>query len=149
MGIPASMASHPNSIDIHAPLRRVFQYVNEPRTLPDWMIGMKEIRNVVGSGEGMQYDWTFKMAGIALRGQNVVVEYEENRRAAHQGIGMVHSMWIASVEPIDKGTRLTIDVEYTIPVFVLGKLAESATVGRNDKDLKRSIAQVQAILESG
>jgi hypothetical protein len=32
---------------------------------------------------------------------------------------------------------------------VLGKLAETATVGRNDRDLKRSLAKVQAILESG
>jgi hypothetical protein len=143
------MASHTNRIDIHAPPHRVFAYVNEPRTLPDWMIGMKEIRNVRGSGEGMQYDWTFKMAGIALRGQNVVVEWEDDRRAAHQGIGMIDSVWVASVEPLDKGTRLQIDVEYTIPIFVLGKLAESATVGRNDRDLKKSLARVQAILESG
>lgn len=143
------MVSHTNSIDIHASPRRVFLYINEPRTLPDWMIGIKDIRNVVGSGEGMQYDWTFKMAGIALRGQSVVVEYEEERRTVHQGIGMIHSQWTARVEPTDSGTRLTIEVEYTIPLFVLGKLAESATVGRNAKDLKKSLAQAQAILESG
>ena len=143
------MASHKNSIDIHASPRRVFRYINEPRTMPEWMIGMKNIRNVVGLGEGMQYDWTFKMAGIPLRGQNVVVEYEDERRAVHQGIGMIHSQWVASVEPSGDGTRLTIEVEYTIPLFVLGKLTESATIGRNANDLKKSLAKAQAILETG
>ena len=142
------MASHYSSIDIHAPQRRVFDFINEPRTLPDWMIGIKDIRNVRGSGEGMQYDWTFKMAGISLRGQNVVVEWEDNTHAAHQGVGMIHSLWVARVEPVDIGTRFTIEVEYTIPLFVLGKLAETVTVRRNDRDLKKSLTQARAILES-
>jgi hypothetical protein len=89
------------------------------------------------------------MAGIALRGQNVVVEWEKNRRPVHQGIGMIHSMWVGTVKPLDHGTRLTVDVEYTLPFFILGKLAESATVGRNDRDIKASLAKVKAILESG
>lgn len=143
------MASHTNTIDIRAPLTRVFAYIDDPRMLPSWMVGMDEVRNVIGTGEGAQYEWTYTMAGIPLRGQNVVVEWEENRRTVHQGIGMIHSMWVGTVEPLDHGTRLTIDVEYTLPFFILGRLAESATVGRNDRDIKASLAKVQAILESG
>jgi uncharacterized membrane protein len=141
------MVAHRNSIIINAPVGRVFSYVNEPRSLPDWMIGMKEIRNVIGSGEGQQYEWTFKMVGLALRGQNVVVDYVENQRASHQGIGMIHSLWTASCEPVNGSTKLTIDVEYTIPLFVLGRLAENATVRRNDRDLKKSLAKLKEILE--
>lgn len=143
------MASHTNTIDIRAPLTRVFAYIADPRMLPDWMVGIKEVRNVIGSGEGAQYDWSYTMAGIPLRGQSVVVEYEENERTVHQGIGMIDSVWVGTVEPLDHGTRLTVDVEYTLPFFILGKLAESATVGRNDHDIRTSLAKVQAILESG
>jgi len=141
------MASNTNNIDIEAPIRRVFAYVNEPRTVPDWLVGIEEVRNVIGSGEGMQYEWTFSMAGIPLRGQSVVVEYEENRRTVHQGIGMAHGVWSGTFEPIENGTRFTMDVEYTLPFFVLGKLAERATVGRIDRDIKESLAIVKAILE--
>jgi uncharacterized membrane protein len=141
------MAWHKNSIVVDAPLYDVFAYVNEPSTLPDWMVGMIEIRNVLGTGEGQQYDWTFKMVGIQLRGQNVVVEYVPNERAAHQGIGMIQSLWTNTVEADGDGTKLTIEVEYTIPVPVLGKLAESLTVRRNERDLRSSLLNLKEKLE--
>jgi uncharacterized membrane protein len=142
------MASHENSIVIEAPASEVFAYVNEPRTLPDWMVGMIEVRNVIGAGEGLQYDWTFKMVGIQLRGQNVVVEYIPNERASHQGIGMISSLWTNIVEPDPGGTRLTIEVEYTIPVPVLGKLAESLTVRRNERGVQLSLLNIKDTLEA-
>lgn len=142
------MASHKNSIVIKAPLNEVFAYVNEPTTLPDWMVGMIEVRNVIGTGEGLQYDWTFKMVGVQLRGQNVVVEYVENECATHQGIGMISSNWTNIVAPHEDGTELTIDVDYTMPVPVLGKLAEHLTVRRNERGIQFSLLNVKEILES-
>jgi uncharacterized membrane protein len=44
------IASHENSIVINAPVSDVFAYVNAPATIPDWMTGMIEVRNVIGSG---------------------------------------------------------------------------------------------------
>ena len=141
------MVAYRNSIVISAPRDRVFEYVNEPRTLPDWMIGIDEIRNIRGSGEGQQYEWTFKMAGVSLRGQSVVVDYVEGVRACHQGIGMIHGLWTHLCEETDEGTQVTVDVEYKLPFFVLGRLAESATVRRNDRDIKKSLKRLKQIVE--
>ena len=127
----------------------MFAYINDPHALPNWLVGIEEVRDVIGAGEGMQYEWSFSMAGIVLRGQSVVVEYEENRRTVHQGIGMGNGVWCGTVEQLEKGTRLTMDVEYSLPFFVLGRLAERATIGRIDRDIKTSLAKLQAILESG
>jgi uncharacterized membrane protein len=141
------MASHENSIVINAPVSDVFAYVNAPATIPDWMTGMIEVRNVIGSGAGEQYDWTYKMVGVHVRGQNVVVEHIPNERATHQGIGMLSSTWTNIVEPHDGGTKLTIQLEYTIPVPVLGKLAEHLTIRRNDRDFKTSLLNLKETLE--
>jgi carbon monoxide dehydrogenase subunit G len=141
------MASHSNSIVVDAPRAKVFEYVNDPRTLSDWMIGIEEIRNVRGAGEGQQYDWTFKMAGLSLRGQSVVVDYLQDVGACHQGIGMIHSLWTHRCEDTAEGTKLTIDVEYTLPFFVLGRLAESATVRRNDRNINTSLKRLKEIVE--
>ena len=141
------MASHSNSIVVDAPRAKVFEYVNDPRTLSDWMIGIEEIRNVRGAGEGQQYDWTFKMAGLSLRGQSVVVDYVEGVRACHQGIGMIHGLWTHLCEETAEGTQVTVDVEYKLPFFVLGRLAESATVRRNDRDIKKSLKRLKQIVE--
>jgi hypothetical protein len=142
------MAWHKNNIVINASPSEVFAYVNEPTTLPEWMVGMIDIRNIIGIGEGQQYDWTYKMVGIQLRAMNVVVEYVPNERASHQAIGMINSIWTNTVEPLEGGTKLTIEVEYTIPVPVLGKLAENATVRRNERDLQSSLLNIKERLES-
>jgi len=141
------MARHTNSIRIEAPPQKVFEYVNEPTTLPDWLIGMVEVRNVVGEGEGLQYDWTYQMVGTPLRGQNVVVDYIPNRKASHQSIGMISSMWTLVVEAIPGGTQLTTEAEYSIPMSVLGKLAEHLTVRRNSRQMDISLMNVKDALE--
>lgn len=142
------MARHENSIVIEAPLEEVFAYVNEPRTLPEWMVGMIETRNVIGTGEGQQYEWTYKMMGIQLRGQNVVVEYDHNQRATHQSIGMISSTWTNTVEPEASGTKLTFVVDYSIPVPVFGKFAESVTLRRNERDMRSALLNVKETLEA-
>lgn len=142
------MISYESSMVINAPASAVFRYVNEPTTLPEWLTGMIDIRDVIGTGEGQQYEWTFTMVGIQLRGMNVVVEYVVNERATHQSIGMVTSSWTNIVEPQPGGAKLTIAIEYSLPVPVLGKLAEKMVVRRNARDLDSSLLNVKETLES-
>jgi uncharacterized protein YndB with AHSA1/START domain len=77
------MASWKNSIVIHAPPDRVFAYVDEPATLAEWLPGMVEVRNVIGTGAGQQHEWTYKMMGLLLRGQSTVIEHVSNECAVH------------------------------------------------------------------
>lgn len=141
------MASYEGNIVINAPVSEVFAYVNAPATLADWMTALVEVRNVIGSGEGLQWDWTYKMAGVHVRGQSVIVDYIHDERATHQGIGMLAASWTNIVEPYDGGTKLTMKLEYTIPVPVLGKLAEHLTIQRNARELETSLLNLKETLE--
>lgn len=141
------MPTYENSILIEAPIGVVFAYVNEPATFPDWVNGMIEVRNVIGSGEGLQYEWTFKMVGLLFRGQSVAVNYVQDECAAYQSIGMVESIWTNITEPHDGGTKLTIKLEYAIPTPVLGKLAEQLTLRRNKRGLDASLLNAKEVLE--
>lgn len=143
------MAWSKNTIIINVPPSRVFAYVNDPSNLPDWIPGTVEIRNVIGSGEGQQYEWTYKMLGFPFRGQNVVVEYEPEKRAVHQSIGMIGSDFTITVEPHEAGTRLTTEAEYSIPIAVLGKLAEHIAVRRNDREMQAALLNVKELMEHG
>ena len=137
-----------DSIVINAPPRDVFAYVHEPTKLPEWMDTVVDIRRVVGSGEGGQYDWTIKMLGVQLRGQNVIVEYVQDEHATHQSIGMLSSEWTASVEAAEGGTKLTFEAEYTIPIPVLGKFAEGLTVRRHERLIRSMLLNIKDVLES-
>lgn len=142
------MASWTNSIVIHAPADRVFAYVDDPMHLVEWLPGMMEVRNVIGSGAGQQQEWTYKMAGFLLRGQATVVEYVPNRRSVHQTIGMIGSTFTYTVEPHDEGATLTLEIEYNVPVPVLGRFAERAIIARNAREFEFALTNVKETLEA-
>jgi uncharacterized membrane protein len=142
------LASYEGSIFINAPVSEVFAYVNAPSTMPDWMTAMVEVRNVIGSGPGLQWEWTYKMAGVHVRGESVIVDYILDECATHQGIGMLSVDWTTMVAPQDAGTKLTVKLEYTIPVPVLGRLAEHLTIRRNARELDTSLTNLKEVLEA-
>jgi len=142
------MVSVRKSVVISAPPDRVFEYVTEPSTMAEWLTKMVEVRDIVGTGEGQQYEWTYKYAGLLLRGQSVVVQHVPNRLAVSQSIGMIGSTWTFRVEPHEEGSTLTIEVEYSVPIPVLGKIAEHVAVRLDARDLETSLSNVQDMLAS-
>ena len=142
------MVSVRKSVVISAPPDRVFDYVTEPSTMAEWLTKMVEVRDIVGTGEGQQYEWTYKYTGLLLRGQSVVVQHVPNRLAVSQSIGMIGSTWTFRVEPHEEGSTLTIEVEYSVPIPVLGKIAEHVAVRLDARDLETSLTNVQDMLAS-
>ena len=135
-------------IVIHAPLEAVFQYATDPHRMAEWLPSLIETRNVVGADEGQQYEWTYKMLGILFRGQTVVVEHQPNALCVFQSIGAVNSTWSIRVEPEAEGTRFTIDIEYEVPMPMLGQLAERLIVRRAPRNLGVALANVKDIMEA-
>lgn len=142
------MASWKDSILIHASPDDVFAYVDDPRELPTWLPSMIEVRNVIGTGLGQQYEYTYKMAGLLLRGQNIVIEHVPNERGLHQVIGMISALWHYSVEPHAEGTIFNIEVEYSIPIPVLGRLAEHLAVKQNAASFELALINVKDVMEA-
>jgi hypothetical protein len=61
---------------------------------------------------------------------------------------MVSSTFGYAVEPHEKGTRLTLEIEYSIPVPVVGRLAEHVLLRRNVREFEMGLATVKEVLES-
>jgi ligand-binding SRPBCC domain-containing protein len=142
------MASWKDSILIHAPPDQVFAYVDDPSELPTWLPNMIEVRNVIGTGLGQQYEYTYKMAGLLLRGQNIIIEHTPNERGLHQVLGMISALWDYSVEPHGEGTVLNIEVEYSIPIPVLGRLAEHIAIRQNARSFELALMNVKDVMEA-
>jgi carbon monoxide dehydrogenase subunit G len=136
------------SIIINARPEKVFEYIDDPMNDPEWMIGMVEVHEVEGlRGVGRHFHWTFKMVGIPLKGQSTTIEHVPNRRTVTESQGGVSSTWAADVEPEGEGTKLTMKVEYAIPVPVLGKLAEHLISKQNRRNLESSMENIKHMLE--
>lgn len=141
------MASWSDSILIRSSPEQVFAYVDDPEELPTWLPTMVEVHNVIGTGLGQQYEYAYKMAGLLLHGQSVVIEHTPNERGLHQVIGTISALWDYSVHPHEEGSLLTIKAEYIVPIPVLGKLAERIAIRQNTRSLELALRNVKDVLE--
>jgi uncharacterized membrane protein len=124
-----------NSININAPVEKVFAYVADPMNIPEWMVGMTEVMDVTGSGVGLRYHWKYKMAGVPLKGESTRTEHVPNERLVVESKEGIPSTFTFTFAPHEGGTKLDMDVDYTIPIPVLGKLAEKLVLKRNQREM--------------
>ena len=141
------MAKVERSITINAPVEKVFNYINDPMNQPEWVPSTMEITDVSGSGVGQRYRWTYKMAGVLLKGETTVTEHLPNERIVTQIQGGVTSTWILSFKTQDGGSIMELDIEYTIPIPVIGKIAEKIVLKRNEQEADLAMANVKEIME--
>jgi len=136
-----------NSTNINAPVEKVFAYVTDPPTTPEWLVGATEVTDVTGSGVGQHYHWKYNMLGVPLRGETTVSEHVPNERRVTESKGGVTSTWTFTFTPHDGGTKLDLELDYTIPVPVLGKLAEQLVLKRNQREADLSMENLKERLE--
>lgn len=137
-----------SSINISAPVEKVFAYVTDPLTTPEWFVGMTEVTDVTGSGADQHSRWTYTMIGIPFHGESKLTEYVPNERAVSKQEGGLPSIITYTFSPYEGGTKLGMDIDYTIPVPVLGKLAEKVVFKRNQREAQLSMENIKERLEA-
>jgi hypothetical protein len=114
----------------------------------EWVPSTTDVRDIKGQGVGQKWHYTYKMAGVSLKGESDVTEYIANQRYVHKTKGGVLSTWTYTFKPEGAGTQLTLAVEYTIPVPVLGKVGELLTSKRNEREADLAMTNVREKLET-
>ena len=141
------MANVEKSITINAPAEKVFDYLNDPRAQLEWVPSIMEVKDVSGSGVGQHFRWKYKMAGILLEGESTVTEYIPNKRIVTQSKGGATSTWTFNLEPHNGETRVKLTIDYTIPVPVLGRLAEKIVLKRNEREADLAMTNIKEKME--
>ena len=141
------MATMEKSITIDSPVERVFDYLRDPKSNLEWFPGMEEIKDVTGEGVGAHFRWVYRMAGFPLEGETAVLQFVPNERMVTQSKGGIASTWTWAFAAVNGGARVDLAVEYTVPVPVLGKVAEALVVKQNDRALDVAAANIKARVE--
>lgn len=142
------MARQENSITINAPVENIFNYITDQTHLPEIWPSLVEITDIKQLPNGGTTNrWTYKMAGIRLSGTSEDTEYVTNQRLVSKTKGGVDSTQTWTFQPEGNGTRVTFGVEYTMPVPVLGKLAEAVILKMNEHEGKTILENLKAIME--
>jgi len=137
-----------SSIIINAPVTKIFDYLSEPTNQPEIWPSLMEIKDVQRLPDGKTKNrWVYKMAGIRLEGTSEGVESVVNQRIVSKTKGGVESTQTWIFQPEAGGIKVTFEVEYTVPIPVLGKLAEAIIVKMNEHEGEVILANLKSRME--
>jgi len=137
-----------SSITINAPVTKIFDYLSEPTNQPEIWPSLIEIKDMQRLPDGKTKNrWVYKMAGIRLEGTSEGVESVANQRIVSKTKGGVESTQTWIFQPEAGGTKVTFEVEYTVPTPVLGKLAEAIIVKMNEHEGEVILANLKSRME--
>lgn len=143
------MANVERSVVIHAPVEKVFGFAAMPSHLPKFWSSMVEVTDVepLPNG-GHRFRWVYKMAGMRFEGTSEDVEYVPDQRIIQQSRGGIESTVTWTFLSDAGGTRVTFQAGYTVPVPLLGRLAEVVIVKVNEREAEALLANLQARMEA-
>ena len=143
------MAKFQKSITINAPVEKVFSYLSDPKNLPEIWPSMVEIKDVKPSpAGGYNFGWVYKMAGMRFDGASETTEQITNQRTVTKSTKGIESHFVWAYKPENGGTKLTVDIEYKVPIPLLGKLAEAFIIKQNEQEADTLLANLKARMET-
>ena len=143
------MAKVERTITINAPVGKVFGYWEDPSNRPEvWpsLVEIKDVQRLPSGGYSMR--WAYKMAGVRLEGTTETTEYIANERIVEKTKGGLESTLAWTFQPEDGVTKMTSEVEYKVPIPVLGKLAEAVIIKLNEHEADAVLANLKARMEA-
>jgi uncharacterized membrane protein len=142
------------SIEIDAPIERVWDLVMDPGRLGDWVTIHRSVADLP-DGElttGSRFRQEMRLKGVPLKVRWEIVECRPPRCARWQGKAMAGAKARISYElsEIGSGTRFDYENEFELPAGRVGKLAGRAfNAISGEREAKRTLARLKDLLENG
>jgi uncharacterized membrane protein len=142
------MAKLERTVTIQAPVEKVYEYMSQPTNLPEiWpnMIEVKDVKDASMVGGG--FNWVFKMAGRRFEGSSEYTKVIPCEHVVTKSTGGISSTFDWTYKHTEEGTQVKVQVEYSVPVPLLGKLAEAFIVKQNEQEMDTLLANLKARME--
>ncbi len=138
------------SIDIHAPAEKIYDYVYGVVGLPEVWPSLEEVTDMKTLDDGKRsFDTTYKMAGMRLKVHNVTEVPEPCRKTVTRSSGGIEAVITWTFEPLSDGsTHVAFQTDYTVPVPVIGRLAEGIVHRMNDREAEVTLANLKIRMEA-
>jgi uncharacterized membrane protein len=140
------------SIIIEAPPEDVFDVIDDTANLPEiWknLSNIRNLKNLPTGGHSFKFDYT--MAGIKIEGTSVDLQYIRPNLVVTRTTGGIISILTWLFKPIQNGkaTDLQVDIEYEVPIPLIGKLAEILIIKINENDINYVLNYLKIKLTGG
>jgi ligand-binding SRPBCC domain-containing protein len=143
------MAKSGKTIAINAPVEKVFSYIDEPTNLLEIWPSIVEVKDVqrLPNG-GTKFRFVYKLLGMRFEGTSEDIERVANQHVVTKTKGGIESTQTWTFQPEAGGTKLTWQMEYTMPIPALGKLAEALAIEMNERELELVLANLKDRMEA-
>jgi len=139
------MARIEKEVTLRVPIEKIFNYISTPSNLLEFWPSLMEIKDVQSLPNGGHSGrWVYKMLGIRFKGTAKYTQMVPNQWfviETKSGIGCTITWTFRSRKDI---TRVTLTIEYKVPIPLLGKLAEAIIVRMNDQEGDLLMSHLQA-----
>ena len=137
------------STTVHARVEDVFHFLEDKTHFPEFWPSMMDVSDVhdLPNG-GKSYHWTYKMAGLRIEGDSEEIEIVPNQKLVRKNEKGIESTVTWLMDGHGDDTDLTFEVEYEVPVPVLGRLAEKVVVKLNEHEADAVIDNIKTQLEA-
>jgi len=136
------------NIEIEAPVKKVWDYVDDPvHLLEIWpsMVEVKDVKTLPKGGH--RYHWLYKMAGMRFEGDSETVVFEPERHFVQKNTGQIPSTFDWTFTPVNGSTKIELKTEYEIPQTLLGKLKEPFVRKLNEREADIFLANLKDRVE--
>jgi coenzyme Q-binding protein COQ10 len=146
------MARIKKDIMIQSPPDAVYAIARDPNRWSTWFANLSGPEKLEGDGSaGTVGHYTYKMAGLAMSVAVKVLE-DSSSSSGCRWVGRVEGAITADqifiYAPEGDGTRLTVEIDYTVPGAGLGKLADKLVVERfNEQSADRTLKALKQLCE--
>ena len=139
------MAIIGEAVTINAPVEKIFNYISKPNNLPEFWPSLVEVTDVQSLPTGRyKARYVYKMAGVSFKGTGEYTEIVPNKSIVIVTKGGINSVLTWTFRSKADRTRVTLTIDYKIPIPLLGKLAEPLVEKMNEQELTLMLANLRA-----
>ncbi len=126
------MAHFEKSVEIAAPVEKVWQYIVQGTSTLEYMpmVSEFEFTRPVEYRPGDRFRMKMKVLGVTLEFESEVEEEVPNEKLRFSSISGMQNTTTYLLEPIEGGCRVTFISDYEVPGGFLGQIADRIAVGR-------------------
>ncbi|MFC1965647.1 SRPBCC family protein [Chloroflexota bacterium] len=112
--------------------------------MPEFWPSLMEVKDVQSlPNGGYSARWVYKMAGMRFKGTGEYTKIVPNQFFVIETKGSIKSTIAWTVRSKDNKTRVTLTIEYKIPIPLLGKLAEPTIKEFNEQEADLMMAHLR------
>ena len=129
----------------------IFEFVSDPNRMVELWPSMTEVKNVrrLPNG-GFRAQYTYALGGFKLQGTTETVEHIVNQRIVDKSTGSIEATLIWEFQSEEGGakTKVNLEVEYIVPIPLVGRLAEAIIVRMSEQEFHAMLTYLKARTEA-